>query len=227
MIELVVFDMAGTTVRDSDAVNGCLRAALAGAGVHVEPAAVSVVMGLPKPEAIRRLHAGAGLAVVDGAVARIHTDFVNKMLHHYATDPSVGEMPGAMATFQTLRRAGIKVALNTGFSRPIVDLVLDRLGWKSPAAIDAIVASDQVPRGRPFPDMIHLLMARLGITDARRVAKVGDTCVDLEEGHSAGCGLVIGVTSGACTRAQLEALPHSHIVASVVDVPNLVIPQTR
>jgi phosphonatase-like hydrolase len=227
MIELVVFDMAGTTVRDSDAVNGSLRAALAGAGVHVEPAAVNVVMGLPKPEAIRRLLAGAGLAAIDQTVARIHTNFVNKMLHHYATDPSVGEVPGAMATFQTLRRAGIKVALDTGFSRPIVDLLLDRLGWKVPGAIDAIVTSDEVPRGRPYPDMIRLLMARLGITDARRVAKVGDTAVDLEEGHSAGCGLVIGVTSGACTRAQLEALPHSHVVASVVDVPTLVISQSR
>jgi phosphonatase-like hydrolase len=227
MIELVVFDMAGTTVSDSDAVNGCLRATLAGAGVHVEPAAVNVVMGLPKPEAIRRLLAGASQAASDEAIARLHTDFVKKMLHHYATDPSVGEVPGAMATFQVLRRAGLKVALNTGFSRPIVERLLERLGWQPPAAVDAVVTSDDVPRGRPFPDMIRSLMAQLGISDARHVAKVGDTCVDLEEGHSAGCGLVIGVTSGACTRVQLEALPHSHIVASVVEVPKLVIAQTH
>ncbi len=51
-IELVVFDMAGTTVCDDDSVNRCLREALAAAGLAVAPAAVNAVMGLPKPQAI-------------------------------------------------------------------------------------------------------------------------------------------------------------------------------
>jgi FAD dependent oxidoreductase TIGR03364/phosphonatase-like hydrolase len=225
MIELVVFDMAGTTVRDSGAVNDCFRAALAAAGCKVEPGAVNGAMGLSKPQALRQLLTEAGRPAGDDVVARIHGDFVARMQQHYASDPSVGEIPGATATFETLRRAGIKVALNTGFSRPIVDLLLQRLGWKPGATIDAVVTSDEVPRGRPDPDMIHLLMERLGISDARRVAKVGDTCIDLEEGHRAGCGLVIGVSSGTCTRAQLEAIPHSQVVASIVDVPELVLAQ--
>ena len=140
------------------------------------------------------------------------------MLHYYATDPAVREIPGAAATFAALRSAGIKVALNTGFNRAIVDVLLERLGWRSPEVIDAVVASDEVPQGRPHPNMIRLLMSRLGVEDARNVAKVGDTWADLEEGHSAGCGLVIGVTSGAFTREQLSLRPHSHIVASVTDV---------
>jgi len=37
----------------------------------------------------------------------------------------------------------------------------------------------------------------------------------------AGCGLIIGVTSGACTRAQLEEYPHTHILNSVAEVPGL------
>ena len=198
MIELVVFDMAGTTVEDGDAVGGSFRAALAGAGVEVDQAAVKAVMGLPKPEAIRLLLAGAGHPCGDPDVAAIHEDFVRRMRDHYAFNPSVREVPGAAAAFASLRRAGIKVALNTGFSRSISATVLSRLGWHAPAVIDADVASDEVPRGRPHSDMIRLLMARLGIEDPRRVAKVGDTKVDLEEGANAGCGLVIGVTTGAC-----------------------------
>ena len=38
MIELVVFDMAGTTVYDGDAVNASFRATLAGAGLCILPA---------------------------------------------------------------------------------------------------------------------------------------------------------------------------------------------
>src|SRR5262249_58578109 len=53
-IELVVFDMAGTTVHDGDAVGSCFRAALATAGVAAPADAVKAVMGLPKPQAVDR-----------------------------------------------------------------------------------------------------------------------------------------------------------------------------
>jgi phosphoglycolate phosphatase-like HAD superfamily hydrolase len=67
-------------------------------------------------------------------------------------------------------------------------------------------------------------MARLGITEALRVAKVGDTKVDLEEGANAGCGLIIGVTSGSFTAEQLQTSPHSHLLASVAEVPAILLP---
>ncbi len=60
MIELVVFDMAGTTVHDGDGVNSSFRAALSAVGVEADRAVVNGVMGLPEPEAIRRLLAGSG-----------------------------------------------------------------------------------------------------------------------------------------------------------------------
>ncbi len=223
MIELVVFDLAGTTVEDGDAVNASFRAALAGAGIEVDPAAVNAVMGLPKPEAIRLLLAGLGRPVRAGEVDALHESFVRRMRDHYAHDPSVREIPGAASAFTALRGAGIRVALNTGFSRAITAVLLRRLGWLAPAVIDADVASDEVPRGRPFPDMIGHLMARLGITDPRRVAKVGDTRADLEEGTNAGCGLVIGVTTGSFTREQLQACPHTHLLGSVAEVPGLLL----
>ncbi len=83
-----------------------------------------------------------------------------------------------------------------------------------------------MPRGRPYPDMIRHLMDRLGIQDARNVAKVGDTWADLEEGHNAGCGVVIGVTSGSFTRRQLQERPHTHIVESVAEVVGVLFKKT-
>jgi phosphoglycolate phosphatase-like HAD superfamily hydrolase len=71
--------------------------------------------------------------------------------------------------------------------------------------------------------MILHLMRQLGIKDAARVAKIGDTEVDLEEGTNAGCSMVIGVTTGSCTRAQLESKPHTHILNSVADLPALLL----
>lgn len=219
--ELAVFDMAGTTLYDGDAVNTCFRAALAGADVHVDPAQVNTVMGLHKPEAIRILLLSAGREFTDSDVDRIHADFVARMKQYYAHDPAVRELPGASAAFTKLHNAGIKVALNTGFSREIVDVILTRLNWLD--AVDATVASDEVARGRPFPDMIRRLLAMLDLIDAGRVVKVGDTLVDLEEGKNARCGLVLGVTTGAYSRAQLEPGPHHHIVDSLNDAIALIL----
>jgi phosphonatase-like hydrolase len=223
MIELVVFDMAGTTVEDGDAVNTSFRAALFSAGFEANRLAVNDVMGLSKPEAIRLLLAGTGRPFTISDVESIHEDFVRRMRDYYTYDASVREVRGAAAAFAALRGAGIRVALNTGFSRAIAASALSRLDWHVPAVIDAVVASDEVSRGRPHPDMIRHLMSRLGITDPRRVAKVGDTKVDLEEGANADCGLVIGVTTGTFTRELLQSYPHTHIVGSVAEVPSLVL----
>ena len=149
------------------------------------------------------------------------------MSHYYATSPAVREIPGASTTFRALRRAGIKIALNTGFNRAIADIVLGRLAWRAPGITDADITSDEVPRGRPHPDMIRSLMEKLGVNDPRSVAKVGDTRADVEEGVNAGCGLVIGVTTGSYKRSELERFPHTHIVESVADVPALVLGERR
>jgi phosphonatase-like hydrolase len=211
--ELVVFDLAGTTLFDGDAVNSCFRAALAGSGIDADPARVNAVMGLHKPQAIAMLLAEYGQAPSPAVVERIHADFSARMIRYYGHDPAVRELPGASAAFARLRQAGVKVALNSGFGRPIIDAILTRLHWTK--AVDATVASNEVARGRPHPDMIRRLLATLGLTDPGRVVKVGDTLADLEEGKSAGCGLVLGITTGACTRTQLEAAPHDRIVDSL------------
>lgn len=221
-IELAVFDLAGTTVNDPDAVSSCLRAALEAAGLSVSPVAVQAVRGLPKREAIHKLvESAAGRDDLLDHIDAIHGAFVARMVRFYGTDPSVYEIPGTSATFARLKQAGIKVGVNTGFSRGIVQVLLDRLGWSKNGLLDASVASDEVPRGRPHPDMIQRLMAQLGVSDPRIVVKVGDTPADLEEGVHAGCGLVVGVTQGTHSRQQLEKYPHTHLIDSVADLPGV------
>jgi phosphonatase-like hydrolase len=221
-LDLVVFDLAGTTVRDDDSVNRCLRSALAAAGLTVSAEAVNEVMGLPKPETLRILIERSPLRDdLRDRIGAIHADFVARMYRFYQEDPSVQEIPGASETFACLRRAGIRVAVDTGFSREIVDVLLGRLGWVERGLVDASVASDEVPRGRPHPDMIRRLMQQLQVEAPQAVAKVGDTPADLEEGRNAGCGLVIGVTEGTHTREQLAPFPHTHLIGSVAELPAL------
>lgn len=221
-IELVVFDMAGTTVNDEDSVSRCVQGALAAAGVTVTVADVNRVMGIPKPEALRILIGESPVreALID-QIDAIHRDFVARSIRFYQTDASVREVSGSEQTFRALQQAGIKVALNTGFNRAITQTILDRLGWAGSPLIDATICSDEVPRGRPHPDMILELMKRFRIDDPARVAKVGDTPADLQEGKNAGCGLIVGVTEGTHTREQLEPYPHTHLIGSVRELAGI------
>ena len=221
--QLVVFDIAGTTVYDGDAVGMCLRRALEHVvGLAFGRDEVNAVMGIPKPVAIRTLLEGRTGRPSDPArVEAVHRDFERRMLAHYRTSEDVREVPGASGVFETLRRRGVKVALDTGFGRAITDGVLARLGWTVPGVLDATVTADDVAAGRPAPDMVYRAMELTGVTDAKRVVKVGDTPSDLREGAAAGCGMVVGVTSGSHTADELWPHPHTALIDSVRDVPAL------
>jgi phosphonatase-like hydrolase len=225
-VALVVFDMAGTTVYDGDAVNICLRSALEAAGAPTTRDAVNAVMGIAKPLAIRTLltQQREGAAIAETEVDRIHADFLTRMLAYYREDPAVREVEGATDTFRTLRQAGVKVALDTGFSRPIVDVILERLGWQQLGLLDATVASDEVAQGRPHPDLIYRAMELTGVTEARRVAKVGDTPSDLQEGQAAGCGWIIGVTEGSHTAQQLREYSYTHLIPTITALTSFLLP---
>jgi phosphonatase-like hydrolase len=220
-IRLVVFDLAGTTVRDSDTVHFFFQEALRQEGVLISRDEANAVMGIAKPVAIRQL-LEAKLAdrgrITDAWIGRIHRHFVEGITGFYRSDPSVAEKEGVSETFRALKAVSVRVAVNTGFDRAITDVILDRMGWLRAGLLDASVTSDEVPRGRPYPDMIFRAMELTGTGSAAEVAKVGDTSSDLLEGQAAGCGMVVGVTSGAFTEAELRPWPHTHLVTGVAQL---------
>ncbi len=223
--ELVVFDMAGTTVYDDDFVHRALQDALLHAGVDAKRDDINAVMGRPKPLAIREFlktqHEDP--KALDDAVTEAHDDFIERMNRFYASDPAVREIDGVSGLFAQLQDAGIKVGLDTGFSRSTADVIIDRLGWDDAGLLDASVTSDEVENGRPAPDMIYHLMEATGVDDVERVVKLGDAPSDLQEGDRAGCRLVIGVTKGSHARDELAPYPHTHLIDTVADLPELLL----
>jgi phosphonatase-like hydrolase len=204
--QLVVFDVAGTTVFDGDIVIDALNDALKSSDVRVDRDAIRALMGVPKPVAIRTLLAqhGPNADHVDSLVHHVHAAFLARVIERYRSESVVCEMEGAAAVFAALHEHGIKVALDTGFSRPILDVLLERLGWTTPDVIDCSVTSDEVAHGRPAPDLIRRAMQLTGVVDPRAVVKVGDTPADIESGRAAACGYVVGVSYGTHSRAELE-----------------------
>jgi phosphonatase-like hydrolase len=215
---LVVFDLAGTTVKDNRDVHRVLQNVLRRHEVAITLEHANAVMGIPKPVAIRDLLGQFYLGpkpITTAWITEIHKHFVFEMRNFYANDHSVGEKNGVRETFQALRAQGIKVAVDTGFDRTITDALLERLGWVKDSLIDCSVTSDEVDRGRPFPDMIFEAMNRTGVIDVNSVIKVGDTVSDIQEGRSAGCGLVIGITSGAFAAEALKGESPHYLIEEI------------
>ncbi len=157
--------------------------------------------------------------VSDDLIRSIHADFVEDMILFYENDQTVEENEGVSETFRQLKAAGIKVFVDTGFDRPIVDALLHRMAWEKSKLIDASMTSDEVAHGRPsHPDLIFRAMELAGVSDVKRVAKVGDTVSDFGEGNAAGCGLVIGITTGAFPREHLLTVPHTHLMSQIPEV---------
>jgi phosphonatase-like hydrolase len=201
---IVVFDLAGTTVRDNKDVHRVLKDTLYQWGVEISIKEANDVMGIPKPVAIKKLlklHRFGETG--DQVIREMHEVFVERMKEFYRLDPSVGEKAGVTETFLALRKKGIKVAIDTGFDREITNTLLQRLGWERNDLINTSVTSDEVLRGRPFPDMITESMRRLGVTNPAGVIKVGDTVSDIQQGYAAKCGLVVAVTTGAFSYDEL------------------------
>lgn len=224
--ELVVFDLAGTTVEDHNHVAGFLLAAMKSIGHEISLAEANAVMGEPKPVAIAGLLAAriGTVAAAPELVRRGHAEFLRNMNEYYLTSSEVREVPGASAVFAELQARGVKVACDTGFERSTVEALLGRLGWREHGLVDAVISSDEVVQGRPAPDLVFEAMRRIGVKVARRVAKVGDTPSDLGEGRAAGCGWVVGVTYGSHRREEL--LPHgpTHLIDGLEEILPVLFP---
>ncbi len=228
MIQLVVFDMAGTTVLDNDAVHKALIAALAEFGYEVNREEANDVMGIAKPVAIQTILELKGIpaTIISPAyIEKIHQSFLRIMKEYYHYSPEVVPTENAEIIFRFLKKKGAKIALNTGFTRDIADIIVNRLGWLEKKMIDVVVTSDEVEAGRPAPFMIRKIMEITEVSDPKNVIKVGDTAADLLEGTNAGCGYVIGVTSGAYTKEELVIHPHTHLISDLAQLCEILFPK--
>jgi phosphonatase-like hydrolase len=219
--KLVIFDIAGTTVNDPGNVAGTFIQSFRDNGFDVSDEEVNLVMGFRKDEAIGIVLDRKNISYNPQLIINIHQSFVDNMIRFYRDDPYLFALPGVEETFQQLHEKGLKIALNTGFSRDITEVILSRINWKENGLINYVVCSDEVPEGRPASLMIEKIMHQLQVTDPSSVVKVGDTEVDILEGRNAKCGLVVSVTTGSYTRDQLKSFHPDHIIDDMTELPSL------
>ncbi|WP_149083533.1 MULTISPECIES: HAD family hydrolase [Microbacterium] len=212
-IELVVLDMAGTTVVDDGVVEQAFRRAAERTGVTDR---------MPWDEALRHVRDTMGqskfdvflhLAGGDATAAQAATVAFEDAYAEIVAEEGVAEIPGAADAIQGVKDAGLAVVLTTGFAPVTRQAILDGLGWGG--LIDLALSPVDAGRGRPAPDLVLTALLRTQTSAVRAVAVVGDTVSDVESGRRAGAGFVAGVLTGAHDRAALSGAG-AHAVLSDV-----------
>ncbi|MCZ9308850.1 HAD family hydrolase [Corynebacterium uberis] len=222
--QLVVCDMAGTTINDRDEVYRVLRAATEREGARLSDAQFQEHMGTEKRDAITQLLRIGGIEPTQELVGQAFAWFTAELRRTYQQTPPE-PLEGVAPALRRLRGAGVTVALTTGFSREITDIILAGLGWEPGApdsVIDISVAGDEVAHGRPAPDMIERAMSIAGITDPSEVLSCGDTQADVRSAQRAGV-TAVGVLTGHLSREDFAALDTAVVLESAADLPELVI----
>lgn len=212
--QLVVMDMAGTTVNDFGLVQqAAIDAMKWKLNIDVSMDQANKVMGIPKKLAFEQLCALNNTQVPPNIIEELVSKFNEQLITQYGEKGKIELMPYASELFDSIKTSGSKLYLNTGFNREVASVIVSNLELET--IIDGYIGSDEVAAGRPQPDMIKLAMKLSGVEYSHQVMKVGDTVSDLCEGFSAGCAWNIGVLTGANTYDELRTAPHSHIFTNL------------
>ena len=219
---MIVFDMAGTTVDEDNVVYKTLHDAI----VHYSyPVSLDQVLefgaGKEKLQAIIDILENTGFEVSPENIDLIFAYFIDKLAKNYDT-LDVKPLPDVERTFKHLKERNIKVVLNTGYNRKTAESLIVKLGWEESNQFDLLITASDVNNNRPRPDMILLAMSKLNILDPKKVLKVGDSTVDIQEGQNAECLLSIGITSGAHTREQLREADPDFIINNVLELIGII-----
>ncbi len=211
--DLVIFDWAGTMVDfGCEAPVRALIEAFRLERVDIDEATARRDMGKAKSDHVRSLlreppvaaswRAAHGREADEADIHRLIERLGPLMREEAGRAATL--IPGARATFDGLRAAGLRVASSTGYTREMMLPVLARAAEQGYVP-EHLVCSGETPAGRPSPLMIYKACAELGVWPLSRVIKVDDAEVGIAEGKAAGA-FTVGVASGNALALSLHAL---------------------
>jgi len=185
MIEAVVFDLDGVIVDSEPVWEQVRRQVVAEHGGHWLPGAQQRLMGMSTGEWARFLSQDLGTGLPPQAVA---ATVIERMQARYCD--RVPLMPGAA---RAVRELAARWPLGLASSSPpvLIDAVLDGAGLQE--CFTAALSTEQVPRGKPAPDIYLAVTGQLGFPP--------EACAAVEDSTN-------GLRSAAAAGLQVIAVPH-------------------
>ena len=157
------------------------------AGGHWREDAPTAMIGMSSPEWSTYMRDTLGVPM---STDEINRAVVDRMEQHYREHLPL--LPGAVEVVRTLHRRW-PLALASSANREIIDFALDTAGLAG--EFDATVSSEEVPHGKPAPDVY--------LKAARRLSVEADGCVAVEDSSN-------GIRSAAAAGMAVIAFPNPH-----------------
>jgi HAD superfamily hydrolase (TIGR01509 family) len=185
MIEAVVFDLDGVLVDSEPVWEEVRRGLVAERGGHWAPDAQRRLMGMSTPEWARYLSEDLGTGLPPDEVAAL---VIDRMAARYRENLPL--MPGAVEAVQRLA-ARWPLALASSAPAVLIEAVLEAAGLRPYFRVT--MSTEQVPHGKPAPDIYLAVAARLGMSPSR--------CAAVEDSSN-------GLRSAAAAGMRVIAIPH-------------------
>ncbi|MEV6851964.1 HAD family phosphatase [Actinoplanes sp. NPDC051411] len=211
MIKAVVFDLDGVIIDSEEVWEEVRRGYAAEYGRRFLPDTQDRMMGMSTGEWSRHLAEEVGVPRTPSQVA---SDVLSRMAARYRDDLPL--IPGSVAA---VRRLGERftLALASSSARVLIDQVLQTAGLTDAFAVT--LSTEEVPRGKPAPDVYLAAASKLGVP-AAECAAVEDSSNGLRSAGAAGMAVVAvphGVYPPAADALALASLTVTSIETLTAD----------
>jgi len=185
VIEAVVFDLDGVLVQTEELWDEVRSGLARERGARYDDEAQRAMMGMSSLEWSEYMHSELG---VPEEPREISDEVVRRMEARYPERLPL--IHGARAAVERLR-ARWPLGVASSSNRPLIDAVLELSGLAD--YFSATVSSEEVPRGKPAPDVYLEASKRLGVDPPR--------CAAIEDSHS-------GIRSAKAAGMRVIAVPN-------------------
>ena len=182
-LEAVLFDMDGVIIDSEPLWSKAEQQFLARRNLRYSPQLKAAMMGLGSGEAVGFLIKHYNLQESVGDVVEERNQLIAELFRQ-----SLRPMPHALQLVRSVRAAEIKTGLASSSPKELVDLALGRLNITG--LFDFILSGDQMPRGKPAPDIY--------LTAARELGVSQENCLVIED---APLGVAAAKAAGMCCLA--------------------------
>ncbi|MBF6080544.1 HAD family phosphatase [Nocardia cyriacigeorgica] len=170
------------------------------------------LIGASGPNALRIVFTGLGLDP-EPAAMRAAGEFLERRVTELMAEP-IPWRPGAKDALAMVRAAGVPSALVTNTKRSLAEFGLDTLGREY---FDASVCGDEVPHGKPEPD-VYLRAAELLGLDPETCVAVEDSPTGVAAAEAAGCAVLVVPCEIAVPEAPTRTQRDSLVALSMADL---------
>jgi HAD superfamily hydrolase (TIGR01509 family) len=183
--EAVVFDLDGVLVQSEEIWDEVREAFARERGARYDTGAQRAMMGMSSTEWSRYMHEELGVPDPPDAIS---DEVVRRMEARYRE-----RLPLIDGATEAVRRIAAvwPLGLASSSNRPLIEAVLELSGLAP--FFHAIVSSEEVPRGKPAPDVYLEAARRLGVQSER--------CTAVEDSHN-------GIRSAKAAGMRVIAIPN-------------------